>query len=422
MVCPAPCEAACVLAINDQAVTIKQIEWEISRRGWERGLDRARQAPGAPHVATRSRWWAPVPRGSPPPSSSTAPGTLGDGLREERAHRGPAPLWDPGVQAREVGRGPPTRAAPRGRRGVSNGGARRRGSLGWRSCAAASTPCCSAMGSRRQPRDLPIEGRGAGRRPLRHGVPHPAEQATRRRRRTVSGAGDILAGDKHVIVVLGGGDTGSDCVGTSHRQKCDESVTSVELLERPPDERLGESTPWPLWPLVFRTSSSSSRRAVTARLLRADEAFLAARRRSRRRRWTRRARALRRARRVRDAPAMEEIPGSEFSRCPRTSCCSPWASYTRFASIWSKTSGSSSTRAETSRPTLRELHHQRARRLRRRRLPPRSVPGGLGPVGGPGGGPRRRRLPDGRVLAPVAPVPHLTALCSPGRPSRWITA
>jgi glutamate synthase (NADPH/NADH) small chain len=56
------------------------------------------------------------------------------------------------------------------------------------------------------------------------------------------------------VVVLGGGDTGSDCVGTSHRQGA-ASVTSLELLERPPDTRAA-STPWPNWPLMFRTSSS----------------------------------------------------------------------------------------------------------------------------------------------------------------------
>jgi glutamate synthase (NADPH/NADH) small chain len=63
----------------------------------------------------------------------------------------------------------------------------------------------------------------------------------------------ILATGKHVIV-LGGGDTGSDCVGTSHRQAA-KSVTSLELLERPPEQR-DASTPWPLWPLMFRSSSS----------------------------------------------------------------------------------------------------------------------------------------------------------------------
>lgn len=65
--------------------------------------------------------------------------------------------------------------------------------------------------------------------------------------------GDILATDKNVIVI-GGGDTGSDCVGTSNRQGA-KSVTQIELLAKPPVER-AESTPWPLWPMMLRTSSS----------------------------------------------------------------------------------------------------------------------------------------------------------------------
>jgi glutamate synthase (NADPH/NADH) small chain len=64
---------------------------------------------------------------------------------------------------------------------------------------------------------------------------------------------EILATGKRVVV-LGGGDTGSDCVGTALRQGA-KSVISLELLERPPDER-SSVTPWPQWPLLFRTSSS----------------------------------------------------------------------------------------------------------------------------------------------------------------------
>jgi glutamate synthase (NADPH/NADH) small chain len=64
---------------------------------------------------------------------------------------------------------------------------------------------------------------------------------------------DILAKGKHVVV-LGGGDTGSDCVGTSHRQGA-LSVTSIELLEEPPAGH-NPSTPWPTWPVIARSSSS----------------------------------------------------------------------------------------------------------------------------------------------------------------------
>jgi glutamate synthase (NADPH/NADH) small chain len=64
---------------------------------------------------------------------------------------------------------------------------------------------------------------------------------------------DILAGGKRVVVI-GGGDTGSDCIGTSNRQGA-LSVANLELMPRPPDEPAAH-TPWPLWPLMYRTSSS----------------------------------------------------------------------------------------------------------------------------------------------------------------------
>jgi len=64
---------------------------------------------------------------------------------------------------------------------------------------------------------------------------------------------EILATDKHVIII-GGGDTGADCLGTSHRQKA-ASVTQFEIMPKPPDQRAG-STPWPLWPLMLRSETS----------------------------------------------------------------------------------------------------------------------------------------------------------------------
>jgi glutamate synthase (NADPH) small chain len=67
-------------------------------------------------------------------------------------------------------------------------------------------------------------------------------------------SGEILANDKNVLVI-GGGDTGSDCVGTSNRQMA-KSVTQIELLAKPPLTRNEENNPWPLWPMVVMTSSS----------------------------------------------------------------------------------------------------------------------------------------------------------------------
>jgi glutamate synthase (NADPH/NADH) small chain len=107
--------------------------------------------------------------------------------------------------------------------------------------------CGGAM----RPRDLEVPGREL------RGVHFAMEFLTQQNRRvageTVPESRAILATGKRVVI-LGGGDTGSDCIGTSLRQKA-ENVLSLELLPRPPDERR-PSNPWPQWPQIFRTSSS----------------------------------------------------------------------------------------------------------------------------------------------------------------------
>jgi len=101
------------------------------------------------------------------------------------------------------------------------------------------------------PRDLPVPGREL------KGVHFAMEFLTQSNRRV---AGDVIPEQEAIlatnkrVVVLGGGDTGSDCVGTSHRQGAT-SVTSLELMPRPPEHR-ATGNPWPEWPFILRTSSS----------------------------------------------------------------------------------------------------------------------------------------------------------------------
>jgi glutamate synthase (NADPH) small chain len=103
----------------------------------------------------------------------------------------------------------------------------------------------------RIPRDLPVAGRALS------GVHFAMEYLEQQNRRvageTIDGDRAILATGKHVVVI-GGGDTGSDCVGTANRQGA-ASVTQLELMAKPPLVRMPDN-PWPSWPLVFRTSSS----------------------------------------------------------------------------------------------------------------------------------------------------------------------
>ena len=247
LVCPAPCEAACVLGINDDPVAIKQVEWEIIRNGWEQGwvkpvrperrtgrsvavvgsgpagLAAAQQLNRAGHTVTVFE------------KSDRIGGLLTYGIPDFKLEK-----WivkrrvD---QMREEGVAFQTGVHV----GVDLSPAELRRGFD------AILLCCGSE----QPRDLPIEGRGL--QGIHFAMDFLIQQNRRGAGDEINPSGEILAAGKHVVV-LGGGDTGSDCVGTSHRQRA-KSVTSIELLERPPDER-SSTTPWPLWPLMFRTSSS----------------------------------------------------------------------------------------------------------------------------------------------------------------------
>ena len=101
-----------------------------------------------------------------------------------------------------------------------------------------------------QPRDLAVPGRGL------HGVHFAMEYLTAQNRACEGddlGTAAISARDKHVVII-GGGDTGADCLGTAHRQGA-RSVSQFELMPQPPADRAADN-PWPLWPHVFRTSSA----------------------------------------------------------------------------------------------------------------------------------------------------------------------
>ena len=106
-------------------------------------------------------------------------------------------------------------------------------------------------GGSTRPRDLPVPGREL------QGIHFAMEYLTLQNRRNegelIADERFITAKDKHVIII-GGGDTGADCLGTAHRQGA-ASVHQLELLSRPPDDR-ADSNPWPLWPNIFRVSSA----------------------------------------------------------------------------------------------------------------------------------------------------------------------
>jgi glutamate synthase (NADPH/NADH) small chain len=246
-VCPAPCEAACVLGINDDPVSIKLIERSIADRAFADGLVKAQ-----PPRQRTGKKVAVI--GSGPAGMAAAQqlnraghsvtlferddrigGLLTYGIPDFKmekslVERRVQQMTEEGVVFKtsvDVGR-----------------------DISADQLRADFDAIVLTIGSRK-PRDLEVPGRELS------GIHFAMDFLTQQNRRvagdTVPDEGAILATDKNVVVI-GGGDTGSDCIGTSHRQGA-KSVTSFEIMPRPPEERAG-STPWPLWPLMLRTSSS----------------------------------------------------------------------------------------------------------------------------------------------------------------------
>lgn len=244
-VCPAPCEASCVLKINEPAVTIKEIENAIGDRGWMEGWIK----PEPPKAQTGKKI-AVV--GSGPAGMAAAqqlcraghavtlyeradePGGLlmygipDFKLEKRHVHARVGQMKAEGVEFVcncEIGKDIPTQQL-----------------------IDENDAVLLCLGST-QSRDLPLPGRDLD------GI-HMAMEFLPQQNKVLAGKevpNQIVATGKKVVV-LGGGDTGSDCHGTSIRQGA-ESVFSIELLPKPP-KRHNDSTPWPLWPMILRTSTS----------------------------------------------------------------------------------------------------------------------------------------------------------------------
>ncbi len=246
-ICPAPCEEACVLNINDDAVTIKQIEKQIIDHAFKEGWI----VPTPPSTRTGKRV-AVVGSGPAGLAAAAQLNRAGHHVEVfERADRIGGLLMY-GIPDFKLEKWIVERRLQQMRdEGVvfrvnSNVGVdvpvqRLRDDYDAIVLAGGAT----------QARDLPIPGRELG------GI-HFAMDFLPQQNKKVAGddvANQILATSKHVVI-LGGGDTGSDCLGTSNRQGAT-SVHQFELLPKPPEGRDGEGiAPWPYWPMILRSSSS----------------------------------------------------------------------------------------------------------------------------------------------------------------------
>lgn len=256
-ICPAPCEAACTLNINDEAVGIKSIEHAIADKGWQMGWivpQPAKQKTGkkvaivgsGPSGLAAAQQLARAGHDVTVFEKNSRPGgLLGYGIPDFKLdksliERRVKQMEAEGVVFRTkviVG----SKAVPKG---VANDATE---FVSAEQLKEEFDAIVLAAGSE-TPRDLPIPGREL------KGV-HAALEFLIPQNKQVSGgkANPINAKDRHVIVI-GGGDTGSDCVGTSYRHRA-ASVTQFELMPQPPEAE-DKALTWPYWPLKMRTSSS----------------------------------------------------------------------------------------------------------------------------------------------------------------------
>jgi len=293
-VCPAPCEASCVLGINQPAVTIKQVEKFIAERAWREGWVRP-----LPPVERTGKRVAVVGSGPAGLAAAQQLNRAGHWVTVfEKADRIGGLLRygipDFKLEKHILDR----RLAQLSAEGVV---------FRTNACVGGNVPvedlrrefdAIVLAGGAEQPRDLNVPGRHL------RGVHFAMEFLSQQNRRVagdwIDPAQEILATGKHVVII-GGGDTGADCLGTCHRQKA-ASVHQLEIMPEPPRERSPE-TPWPLWPRQLRVESSHEEGGVrlwsvkTIELLGDERGHV---------------RALR-AVRVGPPPSFTPIPDSEFT-------------------------------------------------------------------------------------------------------------
>ena len=250
-ICPAPCEASCTLNIPDTPVTIKSIECQIVDKGWEEG-------------------WIlpePSPRGTGKRVAVVGSGPAGLACAQQLARAGHATtvfeksdrvggLLRYGIPDFKMEKHLIDR---RVHQMEAEGVIFRTGfEVGVNVTVERLLDDYDVLvmaGGAEEPRDLEIPGRELA------GVHYAMDFLTQQNRRNAGDAEEVAAPDgtisaagKHVVVI-GGGDTGSDCVGTSNRQGA-ASVTQLEILAKPP-EKEDKALTWPDWPLKLRTSSAT---------------------------------------------------------------------------------------------------------------------------------------------------------------------
>jgi glutamate synthase (NADPH/NADH) small chain len=245
--CPAPCEGSCVLGINDDPVTIKGIEISIADRAWAEGWVR----PEPPAVRT-GKTVAVVGSGPAGLAAAQQLARAGHAVTVlERADRIGGLLRYGIPEFKMEKRVLDRRLAQMEAEGVRFVTGAHVGVTMPVDRLRREFDAILLAGGACAPRDLPVPGRDLA------GIHFAMEYLTLQNRRcegdAVADAAFISAEGKRVVII-GGGDTGADCLGTAHRQRA-AAIHQLEILPRPPDAR-ADDNPWPQWPNVYRVSSA----------------------------------------------------------------------------------------------------------------------------------------------------------------------
>ncbi|MBN9307893.1 glutamate synthase subunit beta [Devosia sp.] len=246
-ICPAPCEASCTLNIPDTPVNIKSIECAIVDKGWEEGWI-------TPQVNPNKTGRKVAVVGSGPAGMAAAQQLARAGHEVHLYEKAPpiGGLMRYGIPNFKLDKKIIDR---RVEQMVAEGVVLHTGVNVGRDISvedlANQYDAIAMAGGAEKPRDLPIPGRELDG--IHFAMDFLSQQNRRITGEPLNNVNPILAGGKHVVVI-GGGDTGSDCIGTSNRQGA-LTVTQIEIMPAPP-EKENKALVWPNWPLKMRTSSS----------------------------------------------------------------------------------------------------------------------------------------------------------------------